>query len=345
MTSEMTQKNKNIVWEYWQKLGEATPDNSVNILKTYLSEDTVWAGPYPINQLKGAEAIAAGYWLPLLQSFPDLKRETFIFFGGASNGRIDGQGDGREWVCGLGNFKGTFQHDWLSIPATGSEINIRWSEFCRLEDGKIVETQILLDVYDVMRQAGYPVLPPDRGAVGLWLPPQANDGLLLTEQDEQDSQESLRLIRAMIYDGLNSFDQSELQSMGMAQYFDTQLQWYGPGGIGICRSLQEFEEFHQKHWLIAFPDRQVQDLDSLFAEGCYMGASGWSGVIATHTGQYLDAAPTGNTIYFNGVDIWKRDGDKLVENWVFVDMVDVFRQFGVDLFERMKQQIAHKHST
>jgi len=28
-----------------------------------------------------------------------------------------------------------------------------------------------------------------------------------------------------------------------------------------------------------------------------------------------------------------------MENWVFVDLVDVFRQFGIDLFERMRNQI------
>ena len=31
----------------------------------------------------------------------------------------------------------------------------------------------------------------------------------------------------------------------------------------------------------------------------------------------------------------KREGDQLVENWVFVDMIHLFRQLGVDLFERL----------
>jgi len=31
-----------------------------------------------------------------------------------------------------------------------------------------------------------------------------------------------------------------------------------------------------------------------------------------------------------------------VENWVFVDMIHLFRQFGVDLFERLAQQIAQQ---
>jgi hypothetical protein len=30
----------------------------------------------------------------------------------------------------------------------------------------------------------------------------------------------------------------------------------------------------------------------------------------------------------------------LVENWVFVDLIDVFLQFGIDLFEKMRNQIS-----
>lgn len=340
----MTQKNKKNVWNFWQDLNNAKADDIATIMRTCASEDISWTGPQPINQLNGIDAVNSKFWQPLLQSFPDIKRESYIFFGGKSNGRVDGQFDGREWVCGLGHFTGTFQKDWLTIPATGKETQIRWSEFCRMDEGKIVEIYILLDVPDVMQQAGFPVLPPDRGAIGLWPPPQGGNGILLSAQDEQETQQSLQLIRAMLYEGLNKFDESELESMGMAQFFHPQLQWYGPSGIGGCRSLKEFEDFHQKHWLYAFPDRQVQDLDALFAEGRYVGASAWAGVLATHTGQYLDCPATGNQISFNGVDIWVREGDMLVENWVFVDLVDVFLQFGIDLFERMRSQFRNSQS-
>ena len=38
-------------------------------------------------------------------------------------------------------------------------------------------------------------------------------------------------------------------------------------------------------------------------------------------------------------DWWKRDGEEYIENWVFVDMVHLFRQFGIDLFGRLAAQI------
>ena len=92
---------------------------------------------------------------------------------------------------------------------------------------------------------------------------------------------------------------------------------------------------HQKHWLHAFPDRSVQPLDCLFAEGDYTAAAGWHGVIATHLGEYLGCPPTGQTLGVNGLDFWRRSGDQFIENWVFVDMLHLFRQLGVDLLKRI----------
>lgn len=337
----MNQTNKRIVWDFWQALDKAEADQVEGVAHTAMASDIVWHGPDPINDLRGVEAFATDFWRPLHHSFPDLRRQTHLFVSGKSNGRIDGDItlDGRMWVSRTGYLTGTFVHDYLAIPATGGEVNIRWGEFCRMEAGKIVEVYFLLDLIDLMQQAGYHVLPPSRGKDHLYPPPVAGDGILLDAQDAQESAYSLDHIRRFIFDGLNSFDQSELESMGMADFFRPDVQWYGPGGIGACLSLKEFEDFHQQPWLIAYPDRQVQNLDALIAEGVYSGGPGWAGVKATHTGQYLDCPATGNQIEFNGLDWWKREGEMYVENWVFVDMIHLFRQFGVDLFARLEEQI------
>jgi len=339
--SEMNQANKHLVWDFWQALEGAETADFAAVAATVMAKDVAIHGPDPINELAGVAGFVAGYWQPLLQSFPDLRRQTHLFMGGVSNGRIDGDitQDGHMWVSGTGYFGGTFAQDYLTIPATGKEVNIRWGEFCRLDQGKIVEIYFLLDFIDLMQQAGHHVLPPSRGQDGLYPPPNANDGILLDGQDEQESAYSLDHIRRFIFDGLNKYDQSELKSMGMADFFHAGVQWYGPGGIGACLSLKEFEDFHQKPWLIAYPDRQVQDLDALIAEGNYSGAPGWAGVKATHTGPYLDAPVTNKPVEFNGLDWWKREGEMYVENWVFVDMIHLFRQFGIDLFDRLTQQV------
>lgn len=342
MSISTNQKNKAAVMDFWQALDHSDPGQSVHVAGRYMNEHVVWNGPDPINRLHGVDDFISGFWLPLLQSFPDLKRRTHLFFGGKSNGRIDGLMDGEMWVCGTGLFDATFTQDYLTIPATGIEAHIRWGEFCRMQQGEIVETYFLLDLIDLMQQAGFQVLPPSRGADGLYPSPTAEDGILLNAQNEQTSQYSLEHIRKFIFDGLNNFDQSELESMAMADFFHPEVKWYGPGGIGACLNFREFESLHQQPWLTAFPDRSVQDLDALFAEGLYSGAPGWAGVKATHTGEYLGCAATDKPLLINGLDYWKREGEKYVENWVFVDMIHLFRQMGVDLFAKLESLIHQK---
>ncbi len=331
----MNQQNKQLVWDYWRSLENAGNAESAEIARQYLSQNHDWHGPDPINNLHGADAYVSDYWHPLLHSFPDLKRQCYIFIGGESSGRADGGKDGRMWVGGTGVFDATFANDYLTIPATSEAVSIRWGEFCCIEKDKIVETFLLLDLVDLMQQAGFQVLPPSRGVDGVYPPPRAKDGILLEAQDEQESAHTLEHIRRFIFDALNSYDQSALKSMGIADYFHPDIHWYGPGGIGACLSLQEFEDNHQRHWLHAYPDRQVQDLDALIAEGYFSGGPGWAGVLATHSGDYLDARATNRPVEFNGLDFWKLENDRYIENWVFVDMIHLFRQFGIDLFERM----------
>jgi predicted ester cyclase len=333
---DLNQRNKMRVWEFWQALDFADQAQTTSVAHQFMSGDVQWHGPDPINDLTGVEAFSEEYWQRLQHSFSGLERQTHLFMGGKSNGRADGTNDGRMWVGGTGYFNGRFDRDFLSIPANGKRVQVRWGEFCHMERGRIVEVFCLLDLVDLMQQAGFNVLPPSRGKDHLYPPPAAEDGVMLDAQDKQESLESLVHIRRFIFDGLNAYDQKGLESMGMSYFFHPSVRWYGPGGIGACLGFEAFESLHQRHWLNAFPDRSVQDLDALIAEGPYSGAPGWAGVVATHRGAYLDQPATGRQIVVNGLDFWKREGGRYVENWVFVDMIHLFRQMGVDLFERIR---------
>ncbi len=39
------------------------------------------------------------------------------------------------------------------------------------------------------------------------------------------------------------------------------------------------------------------------------------------------------------VDIYRRDGDKLAENWVFIDLLHWLSEQGLDVLQRMRQQL------
>jgi hypothetical protein len=36
------------------------------------------------------------------------------------------------------------------------------------------------------------------------------------------------------------------------------------------------------------------------------------------------------------MDFWRREGDRLAENWVFIDTIDLLDQLGVDVFGRVR---------
>ena len=242
----LNQDNKKHVWAFWEALEAAGPDQFAAVAERFMSADVAWHGHAPVGDLSSPNGFVDGFWQPLLASFPDLTRETHIFMGGQSNGRVDGDisKDGRMWVSGTGYLNGTFAADYETIPANGKQVRIRWGEFCEMEGGKITRVYFLLDLIDLMQQAGYNVLPPAKGKDHIYPAPAANDGLLHDVQDVNTTRYSLEHIRAFIFDGLNAFDQDELESMGMADYFHPDVTWYGPGGIGGCLSFKEFEDLH-----------------------------------------------------------------------------------------------------
>lgn len=301
----------------------------------FLADRFLWDGPRPaprattLSELKEA-------WLDAYGSvFRGCVRSTHILMAGASDGKVNGEADGRIWVGGTGYLTGLAKADLWAIPATETPLRVRWGEFLCIEGGQITEIHLAIDVMDWLEQIDLPVLPKFQGASHVWPAPTAFNGCSF---DPNGTDETMQLGRGLLFGGLNAFDESGLTSMGMADYFHPNLKWYGPGGIGACLSLKEFEDFHQKPWLDAFPDRKVQDLP-LIAEGRLLGACGPAAVKGSHGGASFRGSPDGKgqPLEFSGLDFWLRTEDKFTENWVFVDFVKIFEQIGIDLMDRIGQ--------
>ncbi|WP_298839035.1 ester cyclase [uncultured Roseobacter sp.] len=328
------QRNKETALRLWRAL-DTDPASAL----PELTRVSHWQGPEPVGICTSAGAIIEKMFAPLRAAIPDLARQTHLFLGGDSSAHESGQGDGTRWVAGTGYFTGHATSPVFGIPAQDTALRIRWGEFLRFDaGGNVVHAQTILDFVDWFDQIGLGVLPPPRGAAHVYPAPTAYDGVLTEPQDPGVTAETLDFGRRFIFGGLNSFDEQDLSSMGMARFFHPNVKWYGPGGIGACLSLAEFENLHQQPWLRAFPDRKVMHLESLFAEDRILAASGPMGVVGTHGGPYLGHAATGRPIEVSGLDFWLRTGDRFTENWVFVDMVHLFAQMGISLFDRMKEK-------
>jgi predicted ester cyclase len=329
--SKRNQRNKQHFWDFWQNLSRVNQTDAQHTAADYLHDNFIWNGPHPLNRRQGLDAFIRDFWQPLQAAIPNVERRTDIMFGDTYNGA--------DWVCATGYFSGSFAADWLGIPATGQQINIRFGDFWRFEGDKIIECYMLLDIPDVMRQAGYPVLANYGGAEGHVPGPLAQDGILLDEHDDSEGRASLNLVERMIH-GLLSYDGQNLSSMGMVNFWQDDMLWYGPSGIGTARSLHEFEQYHQIPFLAAFPDRRGGDHKARLAEGRYVATTGWPSINATFSADYLGARATQQPITMRVMDWWKRDGDLLAENWVFIDLPDLMQQVGIDLFAKMHEQIA-----
>ena len=113
--------------------------------------------------------------------------------------------------------------------------------------------------------------------------------------------------------------------------------WYGPSGIGAARGLEGYYAHHAVPFLTAFPDRAGIDHYVNFADGPYALTGGWPSVGGTHTGPgWLGLPATGKAVGMRVMDFYRRDGDRLAENWIPVDIAHILFQLGTDVFQRVR---------
>ena len=181
-------------------------------------------------------------------------------------------------------------------------------------------------------QAGcWPLARPLGGFV-LSPGPATRDGV----GPDGDGAASLALVEAMIA-GLMRYDGMSLTSMRMIDFWHPDFWWYGPAPIGTFCGHADYERGHQGPFLAAFPDRRGGNHVCRIGQGNYVASAGWPSIRATHSGgDWLGLAPTAKPVTMRVMDFWRRDGDLLAENWVFIDIPELLLQLGVDVFARRR---------
>lgn len=287
--------------------------------------DAAYLGGHPINQLHGVDAILSELLEPMKRAMPDLERRDDILMGGRWK-------DG-DWVSATGYYYGTFTGEWLGLRPTDRWLYARFGEFYRIADGRIVDAYCMLDWVDLFRQLGINPLRPALGVEGLCPPSIAQDGLILHDADPTESEGSLKLVEAMIFEGMWAFDGVNHESMRFHDFWVPDMMWYGPGGIGTTRGIANFYRYHEGPFNEAWPDFKGGNHVARFGDGPYTCSTGWPSIRATHTGgNFLGLAPSNKPITMRVMDWWRRDGDRLAENWIFIDIPELLVQLGRDLF-------------
>lgn len=281
----------------------------------------------PVDHLDGADAFTARLLEPIGRAFRHGEERLDVLIGGRFTGGL--------WTASTGHVAGLFEAPLWGIPATGLPAFLRYCRFDRWEDGRLAELLLLFDLPDLMMQArAWPLNRP----LGPFIRPPGpatRDGVVPDAGDPAEAQESLALVEAMIA-GLMAYDRQSLASMGMRRFWHPFFWWFGPAPIGTFCGHADYERGHQGPFLNAFPDRVGGNHRARFAERTYVASTGWPSIRATHLGSGFLALPaTGKAVTMRVMDIWRRDGALLRENWVFVDIIDLLRQLGVDVFARM----------
>lgn len=273
---------------------------------------------------------------------------------------VGGTFAGRDCVASIGHYCGTFRANWLGIPATGRPVYLRYGEVHQIVDGRIVQSNCLWDVLDLIRQARFWPIAPSPGVEGMWPRPITSDGLVFHQTDPAQSAASLDQTLVMhgtlgAYDDQTGAGRQGLLDMPQKQHWHPKMMWYGPSGIGTPRGLAGFVDDHQLPFRIAFPKRkgggqwvELGDLrsklggghDICIGDGPYSVTGGWPSVFAMHVGpDSLGLPATGKAVTMRVMDFYLHHEGLIRENWVPLDVLDLLRQMGVDVLGRMALQL------
>ena len=289
---------------------------------------------YPLGEIVGAENFYTEVYKPLYAALPDLERRDNIVIAGPTQ-------EGADWVgCG-GYYTGTFKEAWLDIPPTGHQVAMRFHEFYRFEENRVTEVQALWDIPEVMMQAEAWPMVPSLGREWHVPGPATQDGIVQGPYEKSASSSSCKLIIDMLTAMKRHPSEGGPEVMGMNKFWHPKMNWYGPSGIGTGRGIEGFRKWHQIPFLAAMPDRGKfvdQITYHFFGDGNYVGVTGWPNMIQTLSdGGWMGIAPSGKRITMRSLDFWRIEKGLIRENWVLVDLLDVYDQVGVDVFSRVRE--------
>ena len=236
----------------------------------------------------------------------------------------------------MGNFMGLFDEDWLHIPKTRRMATLRFAEFNRVENGKITETGIFVDVMSMMVQAGVYPLPPSTGVFFNYPGPRTHDGLLYEDKPSYEGVETLDLVNRMIADlsAANVSGSMTFPADALRTTWAEDMIWYGPAGIGASMSIDRYQEQHQLPFRNNLDDKVFNGHVCRFAEGNFACFFGWPNLSNRPIGNFLGLTASGQSADMQVVDVYRREGDKLAENWIFIDLIWWLKQQGLDVLER-----------
>jgi len=328
------QTEKKLVLNYFNELDKVSPNGTIEVIKKYVSKDFHLRATHPFNDLYGIEDVANKLWIPIKKSFSPIQRRMDIFYAGTNS--IDNHKT--KWVTSMGHLLGIFHKPFLGIKPNHKMAMLRYAEFYRVEDEKIIEGSFFLDVMNFMQQLRINIIPESTGLVGITPGPMTHDGLQFDKKEKQEGIDTNNLIERMakrlIGEGMESGGMESVQSELILDW-NNDMIWWGPGGIGASYTIEGYIKGHTAPF-----EKGLQFVDftghiASSAEGKFGGWFGWPNLLMKAKGNYLGLTSASEKISeMRVVDLYRRDNDKLAENWIFIDHLHFLKGLGIDLLDR-----------
>ncbi len=287
---------------------------------------------HPFRDVAGPQDLWDRVYAPLMSAMSDMERRDFIVMAGPRWG----EGHSGDWVGLGGNFLGTLTGDWLGIPAANKPVFMRYHEYLRFEHGRIVEVEGLWDIPQVMVQAGVWPMAPQLGEDWMCPGPADGQGVITVPSDSGSATASVQRVWDMLHDLKQGT--ALTPERGLSGHWHEHAVWYGPTGLGTARGHDAianriFRQFREG----------LSDNTRHLAAGVFFGDhnlvafTGWPSGTAVHSGDgFLGLAPTGRRLTRCSLDFWRIEDGLIRECWVMVDIIDIYRQLGIDVFARMQ---------
>ena len=245
------QNEKKIVLDFYNSVQKCRTDEIPEILSLHYSENIIWRGFHPFNEIQDLVHLYKDFWQPLKKSFTNLQRRMDIFFAGSNS------------------------------------------------------------------------LSSNRD---VWV--------IFEEQNLIDTKNTSELIEQMINDVKiwNNFDKISLIKELRKNWKDDMI-WWGPSGIGSSFTIERYVEQHALPFRNNFINRKFNGHICRLSEGIFGGFFGWPNLTLTPNQKFMGLKTTKKSSDMRVIDIYRREGNKLAENWVFIDFLHFWKMQGIEILK------------
>ena len=117
-------------------------DHRIDDIGQFFISQFRWMGNFGCGTKNGLDAFQDNWQKPFQAAFSDKVciDEARLYMG--------------EWAAAFGRQEAIHSGEFMGIPATGKKVDIRYMDFWKVEDGKIVDNWVMVDFPSVLSQLG-----------------------------------------------------------------------------------------------------------------------------------------------------------------------------------------------